>query len=80
MRSRPVKPRASLMAVMVASVPEFTRRTLSMPGTLWTISSASSISSSVGAPNPRACSACDRTAATTRGSLWPRIIGPQEAT
>ena len=32
-RSRPVKPRASRMALMVASVPELTRRTISMEGT-----------------------------------------------
>ncbi len=31
--SRPVKPRATRSALMVASVPEFTRRTISMEGT-----------------------------------------------
>ena len=33
-RSRPVNPRASRSALMVASVPEFTRRTISIDGTI----------------------------------------------
>jgi hypothetical protein len=39
-----VKPRATRMADMVASVPEFTRRTISMDGTASQMASASSIS------------------------------------
>ena len=50
---RPVAPRASRMAVMAASVPELTRRTMSMLGTRCKISSTSSISRSVGAPNEK---------------------------
>ena len=47
-RLRPVNPRASLTALIAASVPEETRRTSSMEGTASTISSASSTSRSVG--------------------------------
>jgi hypothetical protein len=50
MRSRPVTPRARRSADIVASVPLLTIRTISMEGTASTISSAISISSSVGAP------------------------------
>ena len=45
-----MKPRASRMALMVASVPELTSRTISMEGTASMIASARSISRSVGAP------------------------------
>jgi len=78
--SRPVKPRASRIALIVASVPEDTRRTISMLGTRATSSSASSISASVGAPkvSPRAAASC--TARTVSGSAWPRISGPHEPT
>jgi len=47
---RPVAPRARRMALMAASVPELTSRTISSEGTSRTISSASSTSRSVGAP------------------------------
>jgi hypothetical protein len=47
---RPVKPRATLMAVIVASVPELTRRTRSTDGTRSRMASASSVSRMVGAP------------------------------
>ena len=50
MRSRPVTPRASRTAVLVASVPEFIRRTRSQLGTRSLIASASFISRGVGAP------------------------------
>src|SRR6266480_4945256 len=50
MRSRPVKPRATRMADIVASVPELTSLTISTDGTASQIASASSISASVGAP------------------------------
>ena len=49
-RSRPVYPRASRTAVLVASVPEFISRTRSQLGTRAAISSASFISRGVGAP------------------------------
>ena len=49
-RSRLVKPRATRSALMVASVPELTRRTISMEGNISRTVSASSISCSVGAP------------------------------
>ena len=49
-RSRPVTPRASRIAVLVASVPEFIRRTRSQLGTRSAIASASFISRGVGAP------------------------------
>jgi hypothetical protein len=76
--SRPVNPRASRIALIVASVPEFTSRTFSMLGTAAMISSASSLSASVGAPKlvPRRIELSK--AATTRGWACPRIIGPQE--
>jgi hypothetical protein len=50
MTSRPVKPRARRMALIDASVPELTIRTMAIDGTSWVISSASRVSSSVGAP------------------------------
>ena len=48
--SRPVKPRATRTALIVASVPELTMRTISTDGTASQTSRASSTSSSVGAP------------------------------
>ena len=65
---------------MVASVPELTMRTLSMDGINPQICSASSVSSSVGAPKLRPFSAARLTAVITSGWAWPRIIGPQEPT
>ena len=50
MRSRPVNPRASRTAVLVASVPEFISRACSQLATRVVISSASFISRGVGAP------------------------------
>jgi len=46
----PVYPLARRIALIVASVPEFTIRTISMDGTMSTIVSAIVTSSSVGAP------------------------------
>ena len=80
MRGRPVKPRASRSAVIVASVPEDTSRTSAMLGSALQSSSASSTSSSVGAPNESPFSAVSRTASTTFGWAWPRMSGPQEPT
>jgi hypothetical protein len=47
---RPVYPRANRMALMVASVPELTMRTISMEGTISTTFCAMEISSWVGIP------------------------------
>ena len=78
--SRPVKPRASRIAVIVASVPELTRRTISSEGSNRHSVSANSTSSSVGAPNDRPSAARSCTARTTAGCAWPTIAGPQEPT
>jgi hypothetical protein len=63
---RPVKPRASRIADMVASVPELTRRT-SSTGVRRTISSARSTSPRVGVPKLVPRVAADWIAATTSG-------------
>ena len=70
--------RASRSALIVASVPELTKRTISTDGSAPVTSSASSASASVGAPNevPPAAAAC--TAATTPGCALPRMSGPNE--
>ena len=49
-RGRPVAARASRTALIVASVPELTNRTISIDGTMDVTRSASRTSSSVGAP------------------------------
>ncbi|SKX54933.1 Uncharacterised protein [Mycobacteroides abscessus subsp. abscessus] len=77
---RPVAPRARRIADIVASVPELTKRTRSTGSTRSMISSASSISPSVGAPKESPWAAVFCTASTTAGCAWPRIIGPQEET
>ena len=77
---RPVNPRASRTALMVASVPELTSRTRCTGATRPTISAASSVSAAVGAPNDRPEAAARCTASTTAGWAWPRIIGPHEQT
>jgi len=68
------------IALMVASVPELTMRTISMEGTASITISASVISSSVGAPKLQPLSTAAFTAATTLGWQCPRIIGPQDHT
>ena len=75
---RPVAPRAKRMALMAASVPELTNRTMSMLGMCFKISSASSTSRSVGAPKEKPSDSAFCTASTTAGWPWPKIIGPQE--
>ena len=80
MRSRPVNPRAKRSAVIVASVPELTRRTFSMAGTRATKRSAISTSAAVGAPKPNPVVACSRTACTKGVKPWPWIIGPHAPT
>src|SRR5438552_9677977 len=64
---------------MVASVPELTRRTWST-GARATISSASSTSPGVAAPNEVPFASAAETAETTAGCACPRIIGPHEHT
>ena len=61
---------------MVASVPELTKRTISIPGRAAQIRSASSTSSGPVCPwaTPRA--SCSRSASTTSAGLWPRMWGP----
>ena len=76
--SLPVTPRATRMALMVASVPLLTRRTRSMLGTAAMMSSAKWDSISVGAPNEVPREAAWQIASITWGWAWPRIIGPQE--
>ncbi len=65
--------RAARMANIVASVPEFVNRIRSTDGSRRRISSASSISISVGAANADPRGTCAWTAATTSGWAWPRI-------
>jgi hypothetical protein len=65
---------------MLASVPEEVIRTISTEGTRRAISSASSTSASVGAPNVVPCSAAATTAASTSGWAWPKMSGPHEHT
>ena len=62
---------------MQASVPEFTKRTISTDGTASITISASTFSSSQGAPKlvPLSRAACR--AAITSGWLWPQMAGPQ---
>jgi hypothetical protein len=74
--SRPVAARATRMALMVASVPELTMRTISSAGTMEHSRSAISTSAGHGAPKlrPRAAAAC--TAATMSGV---RVAGDHRA-
>ena len=65
--------RAARIANIVASVPEFVNRIRSIDGTRRRISSASSISVSVGAANADPRRTCASTAATTSGCACPRI-------
>jgi len=77
---RPLYARARRKALMVASVPEFTKRTISIEGTASMTSLASSFSASVGAPKLNPPRAARTTASTTAGCVWPRIIGPHDCT
>ena len=67
-------------ADIVASVPELTKRTSSIDGTISTTSRASSASSSVGAPKLVPRSAARWRTATIEGWAWPRMSGPHERT
>ncbi len=79
-RSRRVNPRASRIALIAASVPEETSRTISTDGTASTISAASSTSRSVGAPKLVPRSAASAIAATVSWSACPKTSGPQDST
>jgi hypothetical protein len=74
--SRPVAARARRIALIVASVPLFTNRTISTDGTAPVTTAASCASYSVGIPKlvPRPI-AFDN-AATTRSFACPTISGP----
>ena len=71
--------RAIRMALMHASVPEFTSRTSSTDGSAAQTSRASSTSPGVGAPKlvPRLADSC--TASTTEGCACPSTSGPHDA-
>ena len=78
--SRPVKPRATRRALIVASVPELTMRTSSTDGSASQMRRASSLSSSVGAPKLVPRSTCAWSRPTTSGWPQPRIMGPHDET
>ena len=78
--SRRVKPRATRSAVIVASVPEFTSRTIWIEGIRSMIIFASVTSAAVGAPKLTPRRAASQTAATTSGCACPRMSGPHEPT
>jgi len=65
--SRPVTARATRSALIVASVPDETKRTISTLGNASTISSASSVSSGDGMPYDVPRWSCRAIAATTAG-------------
>jgi hypothetical protein len=73
MSERPVNARAARIANIVASVPEFVKRTRSTESIRRTSSSAKAISSSLGAPKADPLRTCVSTAATTAGWACPRI-------
>ena len=66
--------------LIAASVPEETRRTISIDGTASTISAARSTSPSVGAPKVVPRDSASATAASVAGSAWPKSSGPHEST
>ena len=78
--SRPVNPRASRTADIVASVPLDTRRTMSSPEINSVSNSAISTSRRDGAPKLVAMSAWLWIASMTRGWPCPRMNGPHEPT
>ena len=67
------------MALITASVPELTIRTISSDGITSVISSAICTSLSVAAPKLSPFSHALITASLIAGWLCPRIIGPQES-
>ena len=76
MRLRPVAPRARRMALIVASVPEFTKRTISIDGTIFATRSARRTSSSVGAPYDVPRREARSSARRTKPGTWPKRCGP----
>ena len=80
MRSRPVKARATRIALITASVPEDTKRTCSAAGYAADTRSASATSASQGAPKVVPRSSAVPMASTTAGCAWPAISGPHEHT
>src|SRR5215470_3353540 len=74
---RPVNPRASRSALIVASVPDDTARTISIDGTAARTASANATSISVGAPNVVPDAIALWIVARISGWAWPRISGPQ---
>ena len=75
---RPVNPRASRSADMVASVPEDTSRIRSSEGNAACSASPRAISRSVEAPKVVPSAAALRMASSTSGSACPRISGPHD--
>ena len=71
--------RATRIALMHASVPEFTSRTSSTDGSASQISRASSTSPGVGAPKLVPRFADSITASTTAGCACPSTSGPHDA-
>jgi hypothetical protein len=69
--SRRVCARATRTALIVASVPELTKRTISSDGIIFRTSSASSTSSSVGAPKLVPCLAAAVSAFTRLPGACP---------
>ena len=74
--SRPVAARARRMALIVASVPLLTNRTISTDGSAEQISDASWVSDSVGNPKLVPRPIAFDSAATTRSLACPAIRGP----
>ena len=75
----PLNPRATRMALIVASVPELTALVNSMEGMAAAIVSAKRHSVSVGAPKPKPRAAASCTAAMTVGWACPTINAPPRA-
>ena len=65
--ARPVAPRARRIALIAASVPELTSRTISTDGRCAQMASASSTSRRVGAPKEKPSRTAFSTASTTAG-------------
>ncbi len=78
--SRRVKPRASRIALMHASVPLLVMRIFFTPGTSSQINFAIFTSSGFGMPKLVPNSAADFIAEIIFGCAWPRIAGPQVPT
>ena len=79
-RSRPVAARATRTALIVASVPELTKRTRSTDGTRRQTSRPSSTSCAVGAPKLVPRPAAPRRARVSSGGACPWMSGPHDMT